>query len=60
LRVGAEVVGYLQRRIERSFDAVSRVVAALDTAALAARRRVTVPLAREALATLDDNQRRNA
>ncbi len=60
LPVGAEVVGYLGNRIERSFDAVRRVVAALDSAALAARRRVTVPLAREALATLDDNQRRNA
>ncbi len=60
LPVGAEVVGYLQRRIERSFDAARRVVAAVDQAALAARRRVTVPLAREALASLDDNQRRKS
>lgn len=56
--VGVEVIGYLLTRIERSFDAARRVAEALDRAALAARRRVTVPLAREALASLEDNQRR--
>ena len=50
--VGAEVLAYLVPRLERSFDAAARVVAALDRAALAAHRPVTVPLAREVLAAL--------
>lgn len=49
LRVGQEVVAYLLARTERSFDAVRRVVAALDVAALAQRREITVPLARRVL-----------
>jgi hypothetical protein len=36
--------------MERSFDAARRLVADLDAAALAARRRITVPLARRVLA----------
>ncbi|MSO53749.1 MAG: DNA replication protein [Rhodospirillales bacterium] len=54
LRVGADVVGYIATRIERSFAAVERVVAAVDTAALANRRNVTVPLVRDVLAGLGD------
>jgi len=50
LAVGAEVLAYLVPRLERSFDAAARIVAALDRAALAAHRPVTVPLAREVLA----------
>jgi chromosomal replication initiation ATPase DnaA len=50
LGVGAEVLAYLVPRLERSFDAAARIVAALDRAALAAHRPVTVPLAREVLA----------
>ena len=49
LAVGAEVVAYLVPRIERSFAAAERVVAALDRAALAAKRAVTVPLVRAVL-----------
>ena len=49
LAVAPEVVSYLMGRIERSFDGARRVVVALDEAALAARRRVTVPLARQVL-----------
>jgi DnaA regulatory inactivator Hda len=52
LTVGAEVLAYLVPRLERSFDAAARIVAALDRAALAAHRPVTVPLAREVLAAL--------
>lgn len=44
-----EVIAYLLARIERSFDAVRRTVAALDRAALAERRTVTVQLARSVL-----------
>jgi chromosomal replication initiation ATPase DnaA len=49
LAVGAEVVAYLVPRIERSFAAAECVVAALDRAALAAKRAVTVPLVRAVL-----------
>ncbi len=50
LRVGDEVRRFLLARMERSFDAARRIVAALDHAALAGRRNITVPLAREVLA----------
>jgi chromosomal replication initiation ATPase DnaA len=49
LAVGEEVVAYLLLRMERSFAAARRTVAALDQAALAAQRRVTVALARQVL-----------
>ena len=49
LAVAPEVVSYLMGRIERSFDGARRVVAALDGAALASHRRITVPLARQVL-----------
>ena len=49
LAVAPEVVSYLMGRIERSFDGARRVVAALDGAALAAHRRITVPLASQVL-----------
>ena len=49
LRVGADVVGWLMLRIERSFAAAHDVVAQLDAMALAERRDITVPLARDLL-----------
>jgi chromosomal replication initiation ATPase DnaA len=49
LAVGVDVVSYLVAHIERSFEAARGVVAALDGAALARRRRVSVRLAREVL-----------
>lgn len=49
LRVAPEVVTYLLPRLERSLAGVRRIVEALDTAALAERRPVTIPLAREVL-----------
>ncbi len=54
LRVAQEVVAYLLPRLERSFDAVRRLVAALDAAALAERREITVPLARRVLEGLGE------
>ncbi len=53
LGVDDGVVSYLLARMERSLDAARRVVAALDAAALATRRAVTVPLARDVLRQLD-------
>ena len=49
IRIGTEVVEYLVVHMERSFDAARTLVARIDAAALAARRRITVPLAREIL-----------
>lgn len=44
-----EVITYLLARMERSFEAARRTVAALDRAALERRQSVTVPLARRVL-----------
>ncbi len=52
IEVGPEVVSYLVTHMERSFDAARELVAAADTAALAGKRAVTVPLVREVLAAL--------
>jgi chromosomal replication initiation ATPase DnaA len=54
LPVGEEVIAYLVARLERSFEAARQAVAALDRAALAAQRRVTVPLVREVLGEAPD------
>ncbi|MBI3453771.1 MAG: DNA replication protein [Rhodospirillales bacterium] len=59
LRVGPDVVAYIVPRLERSFAAVRQVAAALDAASLAARRAITVPLARDVLndlARIDRNE----
>ena len=53
LRVGDDVVEYLTRRMERSFDAAARIADALDRAALAGGRNITVPLAKQVLEQLD-------
>lgn len=45
-----DLVDWLARRLERSHVAVMRAVDVLDEAALATRRRLSVPLARDALA----------
>lgn len=49
LQPGPEVVHYILARIERSFEGVATIVAALDAAALSAHRKLTVPLARDVL-----------
>jgi len=49
VRVAPDVVTFLVPRLERSLGAVRKVVAALDAAALAERRAITVPLARQVL-----------
>ena len=49
LQLTEGVMNYLLTRLERSFEAAQHAVAALDRAALAAHRRITVPLAREVL-----------
>lgn len=49
LDVGADVLSYLLARMERSFEEARALVAALDTASLAEKRRITLPLARRVL-----------
>jgi chromosomal replication initiation ATPase DnaA len=52
--VAEDVLTYLLSRIERSFAAAGAVVERLDRAALAAGRRITVPLARRVLEAAAD------
>lgn len=56
LNVEPAVIEYLGLRMERSMAAASRIVAAVDRLALATHRKVTRPLAAEALATLGENR----
>lgn len=49
ITVAADVIAYLVPRIERSFAAARAAAAALDAAALAEKRPITVPLARRVL-----------
>lgn len=52
IRIGRGEIAYLLPRIERSFAAVKLIVAAIDRAAMAQRRPVTVPLLSAVLADL--------
>ncbi|SNS23019.1 dnaA protein [Sphingomonas laterariae] len=52
LAAGPDVIAYLLPRIERSYVAILHVIDALDSLSLAKRSRITVPLAREALAAV--------
>lgn len=56
VRVGGDVISYLVPRMERSFAAACRVVAAVDTRALASRRAVTVALVRAVLEASPEGQ----
>jgi chromosomal replication initiation ATPase DnaA len=49
LRVEADVIEFLGRRMERSLSEAQRLVAELDRAALAEHRAITLPLARSVL-----------
>ncbi len=52
LRVDGGVVTFLLSRMERSFEAARRMVAAIDEAAMAEHRNITVPLVRKVLASV--------
>jgi chromosomal replication initiation ATPase DnaA len=52
LHIGIDVIGFLVARIERSFASAHRIVSLLDEAALAGHRRITVPLARDVISKL--------
>jgi chromosomal replication initiation ATPase DnaA len=49
LPISPEVIDFLALRMERSFEVAHRLVAAIDAASLAGRRRVTVPFVRAML-----------
>ena len=49
LVAGDEVIAYLVRHMERSFEAARRTIAQADALALAERRPITVPLVRRVL-----------
>ena len=51
MRVGPDVLNFILARMERSFDNARSLVAAIDAAALAGRRPVTVPLIRQVMQT---------
>ena len=57
LRISEDLIAYLLARIERSFAAAQTIVAALDEAALAGQRAVTVRLARDVLNRVRDPDR---
>jgi chromosomal replication initiation ATPase DnaA len=52
LAAPSEVIRYVVPRIERSYIGVGRIVDALDEAALARRKAISLKVAREALATI--------
>lgn len=54
LRVGQDVLSFLLARMERSFDAARMLVAAIDSAALARQKAVTVPLVRAVMTAGED------
>jgi len=54
LNVEPAVIDYLSLRMERSMEAARRIVAAIDGLALATHRKVTRPLAAQALSALEE------
>jgi chromosomal replication initiation ATPase DnaA len=54
VRVAPAIIGFLVRRMERSFAAAAALVARLDRMALSAGRPITIALARRALADAGD------
>ncbi|NQU57542.1 MAG: DNA replication protein [Rhodospirillales bacterium] len=55
LKIDADVVAFVQLRIERSFGAIGRLVEAADRMALAEKRKITVPLVAQVLQELNKN-----
>ena len=56
MTVEGEVLVYMLARMERSFASAKMLVTALDRSALAAHRRITIPLVREVLAALNESE----
>ena len=56
LRVGHEVIAYILPRMERSFVAAKDIVSNIDKMAYSKKKGVTIPLARQALADMMDEE----
>jgi chromosomal replication initiation ATPase DnaA len=56
LRISSEVIEYIMPRIERSFDNARLLVETADRIAMQKKRPVSVPLMREVLQVMDENQ----
>ncbi|MEK9670939.1 MAG: DnaA/Hda family protein [Rhodospirillaceae bacterium] len=56
VRVDEDVVAYMTQRMGRTYQAVSDLVGRIDRAALAEKRRITVPLARDVMAAMGDER----
>ena len=54
--VSPEVISYLLNNMQRSFAYARKIVAETDNISLARKRAVSIPLIKEALASLNDNQ----
>lgn len=52
--VDSDVITYLMTHLDRSYQAVHQIVAAVDTYALSKKRRITIPLIKEAVAHMQD------
>lgn len=52
--VDSDVITYLMTHLDRSYQAVHQVVAAVDTYALSKKRRITIPLIKETMARLQN------
>lgn len=60
VQIDGDVLTYVMARMERSFAAARSLAAALDHAALAGKRRITIPLAREVMLELEKDGRDGA
>lgn len=54
LRIAPDVVSYILPRMERSFEAARALVAALDAAAMARQKAVSIPLVRDVMSNMTD------
>jgi chromosomal replication initiation ATPase DnaA len=57
IQVDGDVLAFVLARMERTFAAARALVDALDRSALAAQRRITIPLARSVMARLEERER---
>lgn len=56
IMVSPEIISYLLNNMQRSFSYARKIVAEIDNTSLARKRAVSIPLVKEAMALLDDNQ----
>ena len=57
IQIDGEVLAYVLARMERTFASARRLVTALDRSALSAHRGITIPLARDVMAELEETRK---